>query len=84
MLTCSICGNKAPLFLSGVCTDACLKIQHICSTSVEEGLRYGIPGASLETLQAAEEYECRHSGRVTILNAIHRAMRKLKKAGGAK
>ena len=84
MLACSICGNKAPLFLSGVCSDACLKIQRICSTSVEEGLRYGIPNADLATLQAAEEYECRNSGRVTILNALHRAMRKLKKAGGAR
>ena len=71
---CHICKVK-PADSYGVCP-GCKPVQSICSTSAEDGVRYGIPGTSLADLQRALAYEKKHSGRTTVITALNRAIKK--------
>lgn len=72
---CHIC-KVAPADEYGVCaTDR--PIARICSTSAEEGVKYGIPGATLTDLLRARIFERHNSKRITVIKALDRAIRKL-------
>ena len=59
------------------CCAGCQPIARICSTSAEDGIKYGIPDASLTELLQARTYERHNCKRTTIIKAIDRAIRKL-------
>ena len=57
----------------------CEGVYHICFTSVEDAKTH-IQSASLKDLMAAQQFEVKHSYRVSLLNMIARRISKLKKA----
>lgn len=77
---CSICKKVSGEVRFGffICAN-CKPVQHICCTSAEDGVKYGIPGKSIEVLRAAEKYEWKTGRRATLLAAISRSIRKLER-----
>ena len=73
---CHICKKTfTPVYTHNVCT-GCRPIASICCTSAEDGVRYGIPKASLDELQHALSYEQKRGARSTIIKALTRAIKR--------
>ena len=82
--TCSDCGAsgaKKPWFSAKPLCPTCQQVRHIINTSVDEGVRYGIPAASTAAVQRARERVARQKPlRVTLLKALDRALVKREKS----
>ena len=76
---CHICKKAVALTCYGVC-QPCAPISHICCTSAEDGIKYGIPRTSLDDLKRALRYELTNSRRVSVVKALERAIKKQQKA----
>lgn len=79
MNKCVMCGEAIGSNWESYCKK-CKPIAHICCTSADETIKYGIPGQPMETLEEARLYEFSHSKRKTVIAALERAIKKL---GGA-
>ena len=77
---CYICGSILVSSGFGNACEACKPVARICSTSAEEGVKYGIPGTDLADLKKALDFELRHSKRRTVIKAVERAIWKLEAA----
>ena len=76
--TCLICGTLLFVDESICCIcKRCKPVAAICCTSAEEGVKYGIPNASLDDLISARRYERKSGQRSTVLKALDRAIKKL-------
>lgn len=71
---CVICRTKPEQDLSSVCA-GCVPISRICCTSAEDGVKYGIPGTSLDDLKRALRHELTNSRRVVVVKALERAIK---------
>jgi hypothetical protein len=79
---CCVCDQPKPrrkdMEYLAACAD-CEGVYRICFTSVGDA-KTAIARASLADLKAAEQFEVKHSCRVSLLNMIARQIRKLGKA----
>jgi len=76
--TCPIC-KTSPVQFPENCCRACKPVSHICCTSAEEGIKYGIPGSTLADLIRARDYERKHGFRLSVIKALERAISKAAK-----
>lgn len=71
---CSICERPfQPDWAGETVCPGCKQVQHICCTSVADGVQ-ALRGADLPTLKRCLEFEQHKNNRVTIVTALRRAI----------